>query len=98
MFVFFSHIQLPSFPHAKRPHGLNAEAIANEKWGIATDRLKKMKKSALLVSGSALGFWFLRTWLLVPQVLVHWHWIVEFLPTFDNPIYSKEKQTFYYPG
>ena len=68
MFVFFSHIQLPSFPHAKRPHGLNAEAIANEKWGIATDRLKKMKKSALLVSGSALwvfgscalGSWFLK--------------------------------------
>jgi hypothetical protein len=41
MFVFFSHIQLQSFPHAHRPHGLNAEAVANEKWGIATDRLKK---------------------------------------------------------
>jgi hypothetical protein len=37
MFVFFSHNQLQSFPHAHRPHGLNAEAIANEKWGIATD-------------------------------------------------------------
>ena len=54
--------------HANRPHGLKAEAIANEKWGIATDRLKKMKKSALLVSGSALwvfgscalGSWFLK--------------------------------------
>ena len=39
--VFFSTSshQLP--PRAHRPHGLKAEAIAIEKWGIATDRLKK---------------------------------------------------------
>jgi hypothetical protein len=27
--------------YAQWPHGLKAEAIADEKWGIATDRLKK---------------------------------------------------------
>jgi hypothetical protein len=39
------------FTHAQRPHGLNAEAIANEKWGIATDRLKKIPnlRAVLLV-------------------------------------------------
>jgi hypothetical protein len=39
-------------PHAKRPHGLKAEAIGKKKWGIATDRLQKNQN--------------LRTWLLVP--------------------------------
>ena len=39
------------FPHSKWFHGLNAEAIANEKWGIATDRLKKIPnlRAVLLV-------------------------------------------------
>ena len=35
-------------PLANRPHGLKAEAIAVEKWGIATDRLFFIKKIRLL--------------------------------------------------
>ena len=56
--VFFSTSshQLP--PRAHRPHGLKAEAIAIEKWGIATDRLKKIQIRAL-------GSWWLPIWLLV---------------------------------
>ena len=50
--LFSSHTSSYNLSHAKRPHGLNAEAIANEKWGIATDRLKINKK------------W--RTWFLDP--------------------------------
>jgi hypothetical protein len=50
--LFSSHTSSYNLSHAKRPHGLNAEAITNEKWGIATDRLKINKK------------W--RTWFLDP--------------------------------
>ena len=46
------------FPHANRPHGLKAEAISVEKWGIATDRLKKIPNprtgSRLLPTGSCI--------------------------------------------
>ena len=67
MFVFFTS-SYHSFNHAQWPHGLKAEAIADEKWGIATDRLNKNQDPALLVSGSALwvfgscalGSWFLK--------------------------------------
>jgi hypothetical protein len=43
--------------------GLKAEAIGKKKWGIATDRFKKIKIRAL-------GFWFMLSWLLLTGLLV----------------------------
>ena len=46
LFCFLLLHLATKFPHANRPHGLKAEAISDEKWGIATDRLFFRKKSA----------------------------------------------------
>ena len=50
---FLLTLQLLSFPMQTGLIGLKAEAIGKKKWGIATDRFKKIKKSAHCSGSSA---------------------------------------------